>query len=305
MGIYDRTYYESPTAQYATGGGGQGGWNWRSVCGLLLIANTAIFFLSAMKPLGDLILGVGLMQAEAVLYGQVWRLLTATYLHANLFHLFVNMLGLYFFGPALERVWGARQFLFVYTLGGVAGNVLLTLAGLVHFIPPQVPGLGASGSVLSLLGACAVLFPRAEIYLYFLFPIQIRTFVLLYGLWFVINIFTQGRNYGGDICHVGGLLVGLAWAYTGGISLSGRHHVRAQLGALRDLFSVRPRAAAPGTWQRRMAQRQADEELIDRLLAKVQAEGLDSLTTAERHALEAATRRRRAEEARIDSFTRT
>jgi len=242
------------------------------------------------------------MQAEAVLHGQVWRLFTATYMHAGFHHILFNMLALYFFGPALERVWGARQFFFVYTLGGIVGNILLTL--------PLTLGVGASGSVLTLLGAAAVLFPNAQVYVYFLFPIRIRTFVLIYGIYFVYNILQQGRNYGGDICHAGGLVVGLWWAWSGGFSLSGRHRTAVDPSSLIGRLKSRLAGGSSGqryeagAWQRRMRQRREDEETINRILAKVSEEGLHSLTPEEKRALKEATERRRAEEARFDRIDR-
>ena len=225
----------------------------------------------------------------------------------NFFHIFANMLGLYFFGPALERVWGPRQFFLAYTVGGVAGNIVLTLASIVGFINPLTLGLGASGSVLTLIGAVAVLFPHAKVYVYFLFPIGVRTFALIYGLLFVLNITRQGSNYGGDICHLAGLLVGLWWARSGGISLSGRHRVRPTADSLLGSLFRRGRRLrrGSGAWQRRINQRRADEDVIDRILGKVRDQGVGSLTPGERRQLENATRRRREEDQEWDQRTRT
>lgn len=270
-----------------------------SVTTSLIIANVVVHLLvSAGDPrLARVILSFGVMQADAVLHGQLWRLFTATYLHAGFNHIFFNMLGLYFFGPALERVWGPRQFLLAYSAGDIAGNILLTLAGLLGFIGRQAPGLGASGSVLTLLGAAAVLFPHAQVYVYFLFPIRIRTFVALYGLWFLYNVARQGANFGGDLCHLGGLAVGLWWGYSGGLSLSGRHRTRIDpsslLGRLaaRAAGKPRPRAGQFPSWQARPPS--ADEQEVDRILKKVHDQGLDSLTAEERDTLAEASRRRR------------
>lgn len=271
-----------------------------SVVTTIIIANAIVFFLTHMAgpQISTPLLEVGLMQAQAVLHGHVWRLFTATYLHASFGHILFNMLGLYFFGPALERVWGTRQFFLVYTLGGVFGNVLLTLAGLVGFINPLVFGLGASGSVLAMLGAAAVLFPNAQVYVYFMFPIRIRTFVLLYGAWFVWNILQKGANYGGDICHAGGLIVGLWWAYSGGLSLSGRHRTRVDPGSLLGSLFGRGagRGRGSGAWERRMNERSEDAQMIDRILRKVREEGIGSLTPQEKDALAQASERRRREE---------
>jgi membrane associated rhomboid family serine protease len=274
-----------------------------SVTMLIIFANVAIFLLIPVgSPAWERLALIPL----AVWHGEIWRIFTATYLHANLMHIAFNMIALYFLGPALERVWGRRQFLFVYTVGGIMGYILLSLAGRFGYIDPRVPGIGASGSILTLLGAAAVLFPDATVYVYFILPVRLRTCAIIYGIWYVYNIYSKGSNFGGDMCHIAGLIFGLTWAYTGGISLSGRHHVTVNpaslLGKLGSVFrgggeTVSP---GPGAWDARMKQRRDDEELIDRILAKVHDQGIQSLTVPEQEALAAATRRRREEEQRID-----
>ena len=314
MSWRDRSYADE--GEYGSyGGGGRpmyrgSGMETLSATSILIIVNIVIYFIHHKTSLYPVIEQYGLMQTKfadgSLALWQVWRLWTATYLHANFHHIFFNMLGLYFFGPALEQVWGRRQFFLVYTLGGIAGNVLLALAGLVNFIDPTLPGLGASGSVLSLLGAAAVLFPDAQVYLYFLFPIRIRTFVIVYGLWFVYNVLSQGSNYGGDLCHIGGMAIGMWWAYSGGVSLSGRHRTSVNPASmLASLFGGgRSAGSGGGTWDKRMKQRREDIQTVDRLLAKIHEQGIQSLSNRERRELEAATRRRQAEDAQFDRLGR-
>ncbi len=228
MSWHDRDYANEPPARYRGAGLGA-----VSVTGTLLAVNAFIAFLTLSDSrLGHWLEWLGVMQANAVLHGQIWRLFTATYLHANLQHVFFNMLGLYFLGPPLEQLWGRRQFFLVYTIGGIAGNVLFTLAGLFGFINPLVVGLGASGSILTLLGAAAVLFPDARVYVYFLLPLRIRTAAVLYGVWYILNVLQRGANYGGDLCHIAGLIVGITCAYSGGLALTGRYGARSHPSAL-------------------------------------------------------------------------
>lgn len=278
-----------------------------SITTILILANVGVALVTfGHSELARTVLEYGVMQPEAVLHGQVWRLWTATFMHAGFGHIFMNMLGLYFLGPPLERVWGSRQFLLVYTLGGVAGNVLFALAGLVGWINPLVIGVGASGSVIALLGAAAVLFPDAEVYVYFLFPVRIRTVAFLYGGWFVYNIITRGANYGGDMSHIAGLLVGVWWAMSGGWSLSGRHRTRIDPRSLLGRVASRMGGSkrGDGAWEGRMRQRRDDEELVDRLLEKVQRQGMQSLTAQERQALVEASHRRRAADADLRGHER-
>ena len=204
MGIYDRDYM----------GRSDRGFGGMSMTHKLLAANIAVFLVAfSATGFGDTIGSLFVMQPKAVLGGEVWRLFTATYMHANFWgHLFFNMLALYFLGPAVEQAWGQRKFLVVYTVCGVAGNIALTLLSQVGYIAPEVIGLGASGSVLGVLGAAAVMFPRATIYLFFVFPMSLRTAALLFTGLYILILAGMGANYGGDVSHLVGLGIGAAAA---------------------------------------------------------------------------------------------
>ncbi len=283
-------------------GSGMGTWD---VVTRIIVANIAIHFLSRPNTeFGLKILGFGLMQASSVLHGEIWRLFTATYLHANFSHIFFNMLMLYFFGPVLERRWGGKQFFVVYTIGGIAGNIVLTLAGAAQLMDPTTFGLGASGSLWAIMAAVAMYFPNAEVLVYFLFPVRIRTMVIVYLVWFVYNIMTQGSNYGGDICHLAGLIVGVWWARTGGWAWAGGSP-RGLGGAskpgggwLGQLLGGSSKKTGNTTFRGRVQQRKEDAELVNRILEKVYAKGINSLSDAERKALKEATDRAKSEEAR-------
>ena len=94
----------------------------------------------------DLPAGLGAKINAAILAGQAWRLITPVFLHAGLWHLFVNMYSLYALGPAVERLFGWRRMLVVYLLSGAAG-VEVSLAF------SSANSLGASGAIFGLLGA--------------------------------------------------------------------------------------------------------------------------------------------------------
>jgi len=307
MGWQDRDYAQESDAGY---GGGRPWSRGRSALSLvtsLIAVNVGIFLVGALagpgSPVQRLVYGWGVMSTQLVLHGQVWRLITSQYLHASTTHLLFNMLGLYFFGQPLERVWGPKKLFVIYTLSGLAGNLLLMLIGVMGWIDPGTPALGASGCVLGLLGLCAVLFPHAEVLVYFLFPVRIRTAAIVLALGYAYNIWRQGSNYGGDACHLAGLAFGVWYGKSGALwwQIRGRRwwgKLFRESGGQRGTPRVRGTGAAPpGAWERRMDQRKEDAELVDRLLAKVYEGGLHSLSPQERHALIEATERQRQAEA--------
>ena len=305
MGWQDRDYAREPAPRSQWRGSVRsrgGGSRSRSIVTILIAINVGVFILGGLlsprvfPPRPDPLFYWGAMSTELVLHGQIWRLFSSQYLHAGTTHILLNMLGLYFFGRPVERIWGRKKFFAVYTIAGLAGNVFLMLIGLIGWIDPALPAVGASGCILGLLGICAVLFPHAEVYVYFLFPVKIRTVAIVLALGYAYKIWQQGSNYGGDACHLAGLAFGVWFAKRGELwwATRGSRWWSRLLGEARV-----PGPARKGAWERRVGQRRADAELIDKLLAKVYEGGVQSLTPAERKALTEASERQRQEEERV------
>ncbi len=135
----------------------------------------------------------------------------------------------------------------------------------------------------------AVLFPTATVYVYFLFPIKIRTAAYIFAGISFYTIVQRGDNYGGEACHLAGLVFGVWWAMKG-----------ETWWALRGTKARPARATAPpsnsGGFASRIAQRRADAETVDRILKKVYEGGIHSLSNSEKRALQEATDRQRQAE---------
>lgn len=259
----------------------------RSIVTTLIIINVVVYVLGTLGPsLGHVLYGYGAMQAAAVLHGQVWRLITAQYLHAGTWHLLINMIGLHFLGRPLERMWSPRKFFTIYTLCGLTGNVFYTILGATGVVHQHTPAVGASGSIYGLLGIVAVLFPTATVYVYFLFPIKIRTAAMIFGGIAVLSIVSRGENFGGEACHLAGLVFGVWWSMRGE-----RWWTRTDWRWLRR--TSRAGRVRPGGFETKVAQRREDVETIDRILKKVYDGGIHTLTDREKRALQAATERQR------------
>jgi len=276
-----------------------------SVVTTLIVVNVAVFVLSQMtinrnaarhpalrgeEIITSPVFQFSAMRADLVMKGQVWRLITAQYLHWSFGHILMNMLGLHFLGRALERGWGSKRFFFIYLIAGTLGMVFYMVLTLLGWLPVQGVAAGASGCVLGLLGACAVRYPHAEVLIYFLFPIKIRTAALLFGAWYVWNLLDRGQNAGGDACHIAGLLFGALWAYRGESWWD-------RVGWRATSWRTRTRERAPSDFGVRVAQRRDDAQTVDRILKKVYEGGIHSLTEEEKRALGEATERQRQTEA--------
>ncbi len=300
MGWQDRDYAREP--QYGPRrpiGYGGGSLRTRSVAITIIWINVVIYVLCIMtagagRPIEhSLIFDLGAMKAELVNHGQVWRLVTSDYLHWSTWHIFLNMLGLYFLGRPLERVWGGKKFFAVYTIAGIFGSVFYLALTWTGWLPTNAVAAGASGCVLGLLGAAAVLFPHAEVWIYFLFPVKIRVVAIVFAGIYVLNIVQQGRNAGGDACHLAGLAFGVWYAMKGDRwwANKGRRLLSGLTG--RSGGVSRPKS---GGFRQRMEQRRTDAATVDRILDKVRREGIGSLSDQERRALNEATARQRMRE---------
>jgi len=288
MGLYDRPYWRDD------GESGRGRFGQLTV-GLpkpapavkfLLIANLVVFVIQLIigrfvKP--DLV--ERLFGASVEGWWQLWRYVTFQFLHSwGIWHIALNMLGLYLLGSPLERHWGTRRFLeFYLSCGAVAGVVYVVLAALLR-LDPRIPLIGASGGVFGILLACAVLFPSFRIiFLFFPVPIRLAALILFGGM--VLSVLfgnPSAADYWSHVAHFGGVATAAVWIWV-------IPNVR---GATRTA-AVRINR---GAWRRKMKKRHREEQQIDRILSKIHEDGISSLSRKEKKILREATRRQRDEE---------
>jgi len=143
-----------------------------------------------------------------------FQLITSLFMHANLQHLFMNMLGLFFLGPTVEQALGSKRFLILYLLAGLGGSLLSMGIDVVEFYRfgriMNVASLGASGCVYGVVIAFITMFPNRKLML-FPIPIPIKAMYLGlaavgYALFAGITDTVPGGI--GHFAHLGGALVG-------------------------------------------------------------------------------------------------
>ena len=176
----------------------------------LIGVNVGMFLLLLLLP-GETIGLLGLVPAFVVRRLWVWQLGTYMFLHGSVSHILFNMLALWMFGTELERRWGSRSFLKFYCVTGIGAALLTVLFSLLPFgFARQLyasPIIGASGAIYGILLAYALYFPNRPIYIYFVFPIPAKIFVLIIGAIAFYASFTAGAGIA-NFTHLGGLLVG-------------------------------------------------------------------------------------------------
>lgn len=150
----------------------------------------------------DILIIYGARINEAILAGELWRLLSPALLHGSLPHIAFNMYALLSFGTGLERHFGHGRFLLLYVLSAFAGNVASFL-----FSPGY--SVGASTAIFGLLGAEAVFLVQNRT----VFPGQFRSAIGNIIFIAAINLFIIGALPGIDNWgHIGGLVGGLMFS---------------------------------------------------------------------------------------------
>ncbi len=202
---------------------------------------------------------------------QIWRLITYQFLHAYTMHLLWNMVFLYFFGPMLERNFGTRRFLIFYLVCGMTGGIVYPVLVGIGLLP-AAPMVGASGAIFGVIVGTAVLYPKTRVLLAFVLPVSLA---VIAGLFIAISVlnFLRGDNAGGECAHLTGALCGFLY-------VKGRPWLEARM--------TREKT---GAWQRRIQHEREFQSEVDRILDKVHASGVNSLTRREKTILREATQR--------------
>lgn len=145
----------------------------------------------------NVILDYGQINSLVLYEAQYYRLLTSMFVHASLAHLAGNMLFLLIFGLRGEEMFSLPEYLLVYFLGGLTGNLLSLV-----LLPLDVPSVGASGAIFAMFGACTIYARRALR--------QSIIGALIYAFFLLFLSSGLGVN---NFAHIGGLVTGLLVGY--------------------------------------------------------------------------------------------
>lgn len=176
-----------------------------SVTKLLVGINIFIWLIESLLAMflhTDPILQYGILQGTAVSqYQEFWRLFTSLFLHGDIFHLLFNAYFLYICGELVESIYGKKQFLFIYLISGLAGNLLTIL------IDPGIYSIGASGACLGLGGILFYVWIRKKNAALRQFQ-NMTTFMIMILFNVFYGFFLPGASIN-NWAHIGGFLGGI------------------------------------------------------------------------------------------------
>jgi len=281
MGINDRDYHRNDRRE----GGGLFA-QLTPVVKWLLILNLGIYFLDLFlaNPAGDRPIrdfGVFAIQS-AVFQGRIWEFITFQFLHGSVGHVLFNCVGIFFFGPWLERWWGAGRFLLFYLLCGVAGAGFFTLLVFLGVLPDAYL-VGASAGIYGIFIGVAVIAPNLRVML-LIPPVELSMRQLAMALMAIsvgAILLKLGGNEGGEAGHLGGAILGFILMRFPQLlgRESGVEIVSPKAAPRRPAAKLRPRSALE----------KDQDSAVDVILDKISREGFQSLTDAERDFLQKAS----------------
>jgi membrane associated rhomboid family serine protease len=299
MGIHDRDYYRESARSMFDSWGRWGVTTW------LIVICSAIYFTQILtmdfgppgQPRGQSpLVEYGVYNFERVNNGEVWRLLTSAFLHGGIFHLFFNMLVLYWAGSRLEERYGSTEFLLMYLAAALFAGLFRFGLQFTQLVPP-FSSLGASGAISAVLVVYAFCYPHQRVMLWFFLPMPVWLLVVIFVAVDSAGMLGAGPRGIGNAAHLGGAFFGLLY-YQSNIRLSNLIPSLPHRSGRRPVAKLRLVRSEPGELQGEpvsagveAAGRSIDaadepfEIKVDRVLDKVSKLGPESLTAEERELL--------------------
>lgn len=272
----------------------------------MIAAGIAIYYLQLVGIFGPLDRTFGF--TLGTFQGRWWTAATFMFVHGGFWHLVANMYALYLFGPRLEQAWGTKRFFRFYLFCSIAG--LLAHAA---FVREDAMLIGASAPIFGIMIATAITWPTDEVFVFGVFPMRAWTAVWsMIGINLGVGIYASGDaeprfEY---LVHLAGAISGWAFMRTPGTpSLEQLRQRVSRVPDLEDPPRPIPRSQPRGRERddtdeivqrsRAIIARQVSSprlptskkgegkrEELNRVLDKISALGIESLTADERRTLE-------------------
>jgi len=234
-----------------------------------------------------------------------WTLFTYFFTHQDFFHILFNMLIMYWFGLIVQEFLGSKKLVSLYILGGIAGGLAyLILFNTIPFFMNQGGGIGmigASASVYAIVAGAATFMPEYRMNLIFLGPVKIKYIAAVYI--FLSFIGTAGGNAGGNVAHLGGALIGMAFIFRLKKGDDWSQPVYTVLDFFGGLFKSKPNIKVSYNKQNSAPKKKStkqkgnssepDEAVIDAILDKISESGYEKLTAEEKQILFKASQKKR------------
>jgi uncharacterized protein len=179
----------------------------------LLILNVFLFIIFEILLLMKVIpLDFIAINPSNILEGKFfWTIIVSMFMHAGIFHLFVNMISLLFVGSLVEKLVGKKRYVYFYLFSGIFSSLFFVLTSYLFGIDLNAYAVGASGALFGLIGLLMILTPDLPVYIMFIpIPVKMKYAApFMLGLLWIISL--AGNVPIGNVAHLGGLVAGIIY----------------------------------------------------------------------------------------------
>lgn len=268
----------------------------------LIYINSAVFLLMAVLQIIAVLsnnpaISTGVVEflalpaSSTALLQKPWTVISYMFLHEGFFHVLFNMLWLYWFGRIFSDYYDQKKLVSVYIMGGLAGALLYILSfnlfpAFSDIINVSI-ALGASASVMAIVVATATLVPDHAVYLLLLGRVKIKYIAI--GIFLLTSVFDFSVNTGGKIAHIGGAVLGYAYATRFKQGKDTGRWINKVLEGIATWF--KPRKKMKVSYKKPMTDYEYNrvksdhQEQLNKILEKISKGGYDSLTKKEKEIL--------------------
>ena len=206
----------------------------------------------------------------------IWQPLTYMFVHGDFWHVAINMLVLFLFGSELETIWGRQGFIKYYLINGIGSGLVWLFIQSFSSVPAYL--IGASGAVYGILTAYGLMFPNRIVYIYFLFPVKVKYFVMILG---GVAFFSSLGNHSNisHLTHLSGMIIGFAYLR------SNRQWKKMIFSLRKNILEKKLKREESRQNKKKMLQKD-----VDHILDRINQVGYDGLTDSEKSRLYAASR---------------
>ena len=277
----------------------------KNILSRLILINTAIFIIAnitglfawlmhiqtfgSISPLGNL---MALPADLPKLATRPWTIFSYMFLQEGFFHIFFNMIMLYFGGMIFQDYLSQKKLLWTYIMGGLTGALFFVVSfnifPVFSDITPIAIAMGASASVLAIIIAISTYVPDYTVHLFLFGKLKLKYLAIAFIIIDLLSI--QRGNPGGHIAHLGGALWGFIYAFT----LKNGNDIYSIFNRIK-FSGISSKHKKPKFTTRRTGRPMSDDEYnkrktdsqeeIDRILDKISKSGYSSLTNQEKDLL--------------------
>jgi membrane associated rhomboid family serine protease len=232
----------------------------------LIFANIGVFFVQLAAPgLADPLVFVPMF-----ILSRPWSIVTYMFLHGSIMHILFNMIALFFFGPRVEARLGSKRFLTLYFISGVSGALLSFL------FAPYAAVIGASAAVFGVMLAFAWFWPRDQILIWGILPVEARWLVVITTALALYSGIRGSTGGVADFAHLGGYAGAYLYLRWIGSDPAVRRFKKKSIAAVPEQLL--------GNWKKvdPRSVHELNRDEVNRILDKISAKGLGSLTPQEK-----------------------